>query len=238
MIASETNSLYLTRQHVRQIDATAIEQYGMQSLVLMENAGRGATDVLERLGIAGLVVICCGHGNNGGDGLVMARHLELRGHDVKVLILPPEGKSVSDSENWLSPDAAANWKILKAAGTPVEIVADVPQSLLCLQEADWIVDALLGTGACGEPRAPLDLVIDTINAAGKRTLAVDLPSGLDCDTGQPATHGIRASHTVTFVAQKIGFANPAAKSFTGEVHVTDIGIPRRLWEALIVRSRS
>jgi NAD(P)H-hydrate epimerase len=96
--------------------------------------------------------------------------------------------------------------------------------------ADWIVDALLGTGARGEPRPPLDAVIDQINAAAAPTLAIDLPSGLDCDTGEPARHTIRAAQTCTFVAAKPGFLTPGAEQFTGCVHVLDIGAPRRLVE--------
>ena len=97
-----------------------------------------------------------------------------------------------------------------------------------MSAATWIVDALLGTGARGEPRPPLDAVIDQINAAGVPTLAVDLPSGLDCDTGQPARHTIRAAETCTFVALKRGLPAPGADSYTGTVHVLDIGVPRRL----------
>ena len=99
--------------------------------------------------------------------------------------------------------------------------------------ADWIVDAMLGTGARGEPRPPIDAAIDWMNAQPARKLAVDVPSGLDCDTGEPAVHTIRADHTCTFAAMKIGFTQPAAKPFTGTVHVCDIGVPPRLIEELI-----
>src|SRR4029077_4571708 len=96
--------------------------------------------------------------------------------------------------------------------------------------AAWLIDALLGTGAVGEPRPPFDAAIDWMNARTTNTnlLAVDLPSGLDCDTGQPAAHTVRADHTCTFAAMKIGFTQPAAKSFTGEIHECDIGVPPRL----------
>jgi NAD(P)H-hydrate epimerase len=100
-----------------------------------------------------------------------------------------------------------------------------------LQGADWIVDALLGTGARGEPRPPLDEVIRRLNRQDARRLAVDLPSGLDCDTGQVADATIRADHTCTFVAAKAGFRAETAREFLGQVHVLDIGVPRRLVEA-------
>jgi NAD(P)H-hydrate epimerase len=92
----------------------------------------------------------------------------------------------------------------------------------------WIVDALLGTGATGDPRPPLDIVIEWINAQPGKKLAVDVPSGLDCDTGEPSAHTVRADHTCTFVAMKIGFMQPAAKPFVGEIHVCDIGVPPHL----------
>jgi NAD(P)H-hydrate epimerase len=97
-----------------------------------------------------------------------------------------------------------------------------------------VVDALLGTGARGEPRPPLDAVIDQINAAPAKRLAVDLPSGLDCDTGAAAMHTIRANETCTFVAMKRGFLVPGAERYTGRMHVLDIGAPRRLVEEVIL----
>ena len=102
-----------------------------------------------------------------------------------------------------------------------------------LADANWIVDALLGTGARGEPRPPLDAVIDQINAAAAKRLAVDLPSGLDCDTGVAARHTIRADETCTFVAMKRGFLSPGADRYTGRVHVLDIGAPRKLVEEIV-----
>jgi NAD(P)H-hydrate epimerase len=103
------------------------------------------------------------------------------------------------------------------------------------RDADWLVDALLGTGAVGEPRPPFDGTIDWINArpAKTRALAVDVPSGLDCDTGQPASNTVRADHTCTFAAMKIGFLQPAARPFTGTIHVCDIGVPPGLIDEVV-----
>jgi NAD(P)H-hydrate epimerase len=97
-----------------------------------------------------------------------------------------------------------------------------------LEGADWIVDALLGTGAVGEPQSPIGVAIEAVNRAGKKVMAVDLPSGLDCDTGLAAHNTIVADHTCTFVAVKPGFLVDGADRFTGRVHVIDIGVPRRL----------
>jgi len=214
--------LCLTRDQCRQIDRRAIEDYGIQGLVLMENAGRGTVDVLERLGINGLVVILCGKGNNAGDGFVIARHLEIRNHACKVLLLFPPSE--------LSGDAAANFAILEKTNVPI---VETPHSLHPhAPGADWIVDAMLGTGARGEPRPPLDAAIDWMNAQPSRKLAVDVPSGLDCDTGKPAVHTIRADHTCTFAAMKSGFSQPAAAPFVGTIHICDIGVPPRLLREL------
>jgi NAD(P)H-hydrate epimerase len=181
-------------------------------------------------------VILCGKGNNAGDGFVIARHLDIRGHDCRVLLLAPSDE--------LRGDAATNLAILQNTKTPIVNLAqragassppflppDLRQQLdNYVRSAAWLVDALLGTGAQGNPRPPFDVAIDCINSREKETrvLAVDVPSGVDCDTGQPSEDTVRADHTCTFAAMKTGFTNPAATPFTGEVHVCDIGVPREL----------
>jgi NAD(P)H-hydrate epimerase len=99
--------------------------------------------------------------------------------------------------------------------------------------ADWLIDAMFGTGARGEPRPPFDTAIEWMNAQPSRKLAVDVPSGLDCDTGEPAVHTIRADHTCTFGVMKIGFTIPAAREFTGTIRVCDIGVPPRLIDDVV-----
>jgi NAD(P)H-hydrate epimerase len=199
----------------------------MSGLVLMENAGRGCVDTLCTLGVRGPVVVVCGKGNNAGDGFVIARHLDLRGVSVKVVLMGPPGE--------LRGDAAANYGIvrlsqLQIVEVPASFQPDIFQNSLA--GAEWIVDALLGTGATGAPRPPLDAAIRLMNAASAKRLAVDLPSGLDCDTGEPADPTFRADHTCTFVAEKVGFTNPAARPWLGEVHVLDIGAPSRLLNSI------
>jgi NAD(P)H-hydrate epimerase len=216
------------RDESRAIDRRAMEEYGLCGLVLMENAGRGVADRLESLGIAGPVVICCGKGNNAGDGFVIARHLDLRGWPIRVFVW-------AEAEE-LTGDAGVNFRVLQKMDVPLLLFGKNYQSAKLgdsLAGAAWIVDALLGTGARGEPRAPLDAVIDQLNASDVPKLAVDLPSGLDCDTGAAAKHTIRAAHTCTFIAPKIGFSAPGAERYTGQVHVLDIGAPRRLVEEVL-----
>jgi len=215
---------FLSRAQVSELDRRAIEEYGVPGVVLMENAGRGAAEILLRLGVHGQVVLCCGKGNNGGDGFVIARHLDNAGVPVRVLLFcAPED---------LTGDAAINQRILARAGLPLQVFTgealDAGRLRQELAPAEWVVDALFGTGLSGPVRAPLNRVITAINECPARVLAVDIPSGLDCDTGEPLGPTVRAHHTVTFVAQKKGFANPAAGPWLGRVHVADIGAPRVL----------
>jgi NAD(P)H-hydrate epimerase len=216
--------MFLSREQVRAIDRRAIEEFGVPGVVLMENAGRGAAEVLRSLGISGRVVICCGKGNNGGDGFVIARHLDNEQVPVRVLFFSrPED---------LAGDAAVNYRIIAKSSLSIVTCPIQPLDDKAMRGelagADWVVDALFGTGLTGPVRAPFDQVIAAINAGPGRVLAVDIPSGLDCDTGQPLGATVRAHHTVTFVAPKKGFAHPAAQPWLGQVHVVAIGAPRRL----------
>ncbi|HWB00167.1 MAG TPA: NAD(P)H-hydrate epimerase [Pirellulales bacterium] len=216
----------LSRDQSRAIDERAVREFGMPSLLLMENAGRGTVDVMLRLELPGPFAVCCGVGNNGGDGFVIARHLDLRGQVVRVFVWGDLTK--------MSPDAATNLAILERTGIDIEPFGsrhDADRLRRGLEGAGCAVDALLGTGARGNPRPPLDAVIRQLNAAHCAKVAVDLPSGLDCDTGLPGDPTFVADHTVTFVDRKVGFDAPGATTFTGLVHVTDIGAP------LAVRSK-
>ena len=220
----------LTRDEVRRVDARAIEGYGLPGIVLMENAGRGAAELLHALaGGPRRVAVACGRGNNGGDGFVVARHLENLGHDVRVLL-------ACDPQAFRG-DAAVNHAVAVRSGLAVTALEGAPAAAwaAALAGSDWIVDALLGTGASGAPRGTLVTAIDAINAAaagGTRVLALDIPSGLDCDTGAAPGACVRAAHTATFVAPKVGLAAPGAATFTGTVHGIGIGVPRRLLEEI------
>jgi NAD(P)H-hydrate epimerase len=216
--------MFLTREQVRELDRRAAEEFGLPTLVLMENAGRSAAELLMRLNPGRRpTVVVCGKGNNGGDGFVIARHLDNHGWPVAVWLFAGPGE--------LHGDARVNFHVLERSGIPHRSLGpgeDVPAELA--QADGWIVDALFGTGLSGLLREPFDRVVSAVNASPARVLAVDIPSGLDCDTGEPLGPTVRAHHTVTFVAAKAGFANPASRQWTGEVHVADIGAPRRLVE--------
>jgi NAD(P)H-hydrate epimerase len=212
----------LSREEARELDRRASEEFGIPSIVLMENAGRGAAELLVRLGVHGPVTVCCGKGNNGGDGFVIARHLDIQGVPVRVYLfgLPEE----------LTPDAGTNYRILERAGFPRHVFPGKEVDGAALRQelagAEWVVDALFGTGLKGPVRPPYDQVIGAINDSPARVLAVDIPSGLDCDTGLPLGPTVRARHTATFLALKKGYTNPEAREWLGQVHVVDIGVPR------------
>ncbi len=212
----------LTRDEVRSVDACAIETLGIPGLILMENAGRGAADeVCRRLGdVEGKrIAIVAGGGNNGGDGLVIARHLAIRGAFVTTFLVAPEDKITGDAKTNLDAIRALQHEIRRVEQH------ELPKLSRLLDGVDLIVDAAGGTGIRGELREPLATVVEQINAAEAAVLAVDIPTGLDCDTGSPEGGCVRADWTVTFAADKAGFHADGAEAFTGEVVVADIGIP-------------
>lgn len=218
----------LSRDEVRALDRRAIEHYGVPGVVLMENAGRGAAELAVRLWPAAQrVVILCGPGNNGGDGFVIARHLELAGRAVRVLLAAPTDRFAGD--------AATMLEIVRRSDIPhVDLAGAATDAWrAALADADLVIDALLGTGAVGPPRGTVATAITALAAiaVGPRppaVLAIDLPSGLDADSGAAAQPCVRADATATFVARKRGFAAPGAAAVTGAVHVVAIGAPAAL----------
>ncbi len=217
------NELPLTRDQVRLVDKHAIEEFGMPGVILMENASRGTADWLVELRTDDRpVLIVCGKGNNGGDGFAIARHLDNRGIPVEVLLFA-EPESIHG-------DAAINLYILKQMSVPLLVLPEPAVVQERFAAAGWVVDALLGTGMTSAPHEPFANVIRAINQRGGYVLAVDVPSGLDCNTGTPYEPTVRASHTATFVAPKVGFAQ--ARAWTGEVRVIDIGVPRQVIEGV------
>lgn len=215
MMRHET--IRLTRAQVRQIDRLAIEEYHIPGIVLMENAARGVADEVQRIlpGKTRPIAIFCGAGNNGGDGFALARHLHNRGFEVEVVLL-------TDPDQ-IKADAAINLQIIQKMGLYITLGAVRRR----LTRQALLVDAIFGTGLNRAPSEPFASAIEQINAFALPVLAVDVPSGLDCDSGEPLGACIRAVKTVTFVAEKAGFANPQSQSYTGEVVVADIGAP---WE--------
>ncbi len=211
--------MFLSASQCRDADQAAIEIFGIPGIVLMENAGKRCADILLQRA-PNYVTLFCGPGNNGGDGFVIARHLASAGVSTKIFLF--------GSPNRLSADSAANLDIVKRMNLDVTIVEsfsiDHSHEWSEPGEDDWYVDALLGTGSSGPPREPFGQVIESINQSNAKVLAVDVPTGLDCDSGIPSERTLIADLTCTFVAQKTGFQNPAARSCLGDVQVVEIGI--------------
>ncbi len=216
----------LTRESVRELDRQAIEDYGIPSIVLMESAGRAcAEEALRMLGDATEpALVLCGPGNNGGDGLVIARTLVNRGRRARVVFVGAHDKLEAGSD-----DFRTNLRLWRGLGEAVEVVANEREAV-DLPGAPLVVDALFGTGLTRELGPPWSSAIDAANASGAPILAVDLPSGLDANTGEVLGTAIRAATTVSFVARKPGFAIGAGPELCGRVVVAEIGIPRFLIE--------
>lgn len=210
--------LTVTRDEVRQLDALAISQCGINSLVLMENAARGLVDAILAHSPTRIVFLC-GPGNNGGDGLAAARILASSDRPTEVRLVTA-GKQLSN-------DASCNLEILNRCGVdaPESAPEQLSSELKSLQTSDLIVDCLLGTGIRGAIRAPWEDVVNAANRSPAPILAADLPSGLDCDTGCGTGACIEARQTVTFAALKKGFLNPDAQRYTGTVTLAHIGMP-------------
>jgi NAD(P)H-hydrate epimerase len=191
----------------------------------MENAGRSCAELIkEKLSSIAAPKVCifCGTGNNGSDGYVIARHLLNNGFNVVMVICGDRTK--------IKGDAKINIDILEKLSQPIKTL-DLSNSDIAAQvkklagEADMFVDALFGTGLSGQLSSEYKQLIESINALSRPVLAVDIPSGLDCDTGLPLGAAIKAAYTVTFVAMKKGFfAAKDATKYTGEIFVASIGV--------------
>ncbi len=228
----------MTKEQVRAVDSWAINTLGIPGVVLMENAGRSCAELIkDKLKDIAEPKVCifCGTGNNGGDGYVIARHLLNSSFEVVVVICGSREK--------VKGDAKINLDILERLGQPTSRAGDstsrqveqlnlrdgdVPAQVKTFAgDADMVVDGLFGTGLSGQLSDEYKQLIETINACNCPILAVDIPSGLDCDSGS-AIGGlgaaIRASYTVTFVAVKKGFASKGAAQYTGEIFVASIGV--------------
>lgn len=206
-----------TAEQMRSLDQRAISEYGMPSLLLMENAGRAVAErAAARLAATGgrRVTVLCGSGNNGGDGFVVARHLHNRGYAVECLLAAERERSKGE--------AKANLELAERFG--LRLSGEIPERL----SGDLIIDALLGTGFTGEPRDTVARLIGLANDSGIPILAVDLPSGLNADTGRASGLVIRAVETVTFGLPKVGLVSSPGRELAGEITVADISLPRAL----------
>jgi NAD(P)H-hydrate epimerase len=218
----------VTAEEMAELDRIAIEEVGIPGIVLMENAGRGASEIMWRY-FPDLkekrVAVLAGGGNNGGDGFVIARHLWQQQVEVVVYCL-------KTLESYRA-DAQVNLQIIQRLGIPVEEHAHsktITALMKALTDADLLVDAILGTGLNAPVRGFYRDVIDLVNQVGKPVLAVDLPSGLNAGTGIPLGACIRADVTATFGLPKVGQLVTPGCDFVGHLEVVDIGLPRSVTE--------
>ncbi|MBL8888705.1 MAG: NAD(P)H-hydrate epimerase [Planctomycetaceae bacterium] len=225
----------MSRAQSRSVDRIAIQEFGFPSLILMENAASGAARFLQsryRPEVDGGILVVCGGGNNGGDGLAMARHLYNMGLPVSLLLAADRGQ--------LSHDCQVQWQIVRKTKMPIAAFSPNASPIgfanqwseawellsPVLGRLSWIVDAVLGTGSTGPLRPPLDLLVRKMQAIpATHRMALDLPTGWDCDSGPTGPDVFRATVTYTFVAHKISFQHPSAAEFLGEIVVGDIGVP-------------
>lgn len=226
----------LTRDAARAIDRACVEEFALPTIVLMENAALHAAGVaasmLDPPSEAARVLIVAGPGANGGDGLAIARHLHNQGVRVAILLAADPAS--------LKGDADVQLGVVQKMALPLTVwnaddpVASIDRAIEPIgSDVDLVIDALFGSGLRRDvvgPHATLIHALNTRIADGADALAVDVPSGLDIDTGEPRGVAIRADVTVTFAAAKVGFAAIAAQPFVGEVVVADIGAPRALVE--------
>jgi len=206
-----------TAAEMRAIDRLAAERYGVTGMELMERAGLAVSQAAERL-LCGRkqarVLVLCGKGNNGGDGFVAARLLARSGYCPQVWLA-----AATDA---LRGDAAANYRRAVLANVPIQEVDDTPSHL---PHADLVVDALLGTGLQSDVTGLYADLVRLANSAACPILAVDIPSGLDSDTGQPRGICVRATETVTLGLPKVGMVTYPGREYVGTLTVADIGLP-------------
>jgi hydroxyethylthiazole kinase-like uncharacterized protein yjeF len=212
----KTQNNPISSRQMRALEVNA-EYFGLDLLQLMELAGRNvAQEVTAKFPKGKCVAIVCGLGGNGGDGFVAARHLLSAGFEVTVFLV---GKARDISHI----SALRNYEVLRSLQSRVPVVEVTDSAAIPAIQADVVIDALLGTGTKGKLRAPISQVVDAINAAKGYKIAIDVPTGIDSDTGEVLGAAVEADLTVTFHRSKLGLEK--AKRHTGDVVVSDIGLP-------------
>jgi NAD(P)H-hydrate epimerase len=211
----------LTTSQMVEVDRLMIEEYQIELIQMMENAGRNLAELARRQ-LGGLIVgksiaILCGAGNNGGGGLVAARHLHNWGANVSL--------NLAFDPSRLKEIPAQQWRILRKMGLDSNEETD-------LSKVDLILDALIGYGLSGDPRQPVAGWIEKANNAGRPILALDAPSGLDTTSGIPGNPCIKAAATLTLALPKIGLLPREAKDNVGDLYLADISVPPELYQHL------
>jgi hydroxyethylthiazole kinase-like uncharacterized protein yjeF len=215
----------ITAEQMKKVDKAAIDEFGIPSLVLMENAGRAASDIAYNMLIdkKNRVICICGKGNNGGDGFVCTRHLINKGINVLVFL--------TCSRNKLKGDAKINFSILEKMNASIyeltkeDNFANLENEII---NSELVVDAIFGIGITGKIKEPYSKIIEIINKNKNKVLALDIPSGLDATEGISLGSCIKADKTITFAACKAGLVKNQGLEYSGKIIVADISIPKQL----------
>lgn len=222
--------LAVTVEQMREVDRVMVEEIGVSIVMMMENASRNIAVIVRRMLGNSVkdkkIVILCGKGNNGGDGLGAARHLINFGAVCKVFLATEADK--------LNPNAKAQYTILKQINAEVNEYGSFSDAHLTshLGFSDLIIDAILGYNLRGNPKEPIATLIRLANDSRKLILAVDIPSGLNGDTGEPNDPTIKATTTLTLALPKVGLLTDSAKQNVGELYVADLSVPKSVYDRL------
>lgn len=210
----------ITVEQMTEVDRRMIEVYNIELIQMMENAGRNLADLAQRMTFSqpdSAILVMCGAGNNGGGGLVAARHLINRGLQIAVHLTSDESK--------LKDIPRHQWSILKNMGVQS---LEEPK----IDSYDLIIDAMIGYGLMGPPRGDLSRWIEMINASQTPILSLDVPSGLDASTGIPYHPCTHAQATLTLALPKTGLMTPEAKPYVGKLYLADISVPDQLFTSM------
>ena len=211
---------YVTVKQIRELEDAALTKHGIALSILMENAGKAVADQAAGLVKKGApIAVFCGYGNNGGDGMVAARYLIKNGYQVKVFL--------AGSFRAFSEETNANYKALIDLGySPISISTkvEIEKRFQEMAKPEVIIDAIFGIGIHGMLSDFYLKLIDKINAIASPVISVDIPSGLEADSGESLGIAVQADKTVTFGYPKAGFKNPKAKVYLGELIIADIGL--------------
>jgi len=220
-VQEKSGVVYVTAEEMRRIDDITIREFHVDVIMLMENAGRAtaalAMRMLQGTALGKRVACLIGGGNNGGDGMVAARHLANWGADVKVI--------AGTTKDRMKDEPLRQLRIMEEMKIPI-LSANYD-----LRDYDLLVDGLFGYGLEGDPRDRVAMIIKDANSSGRPILALDLPSGMNATTGEAYRPCIRATATLTLALPKTGFLEPNASRLVGDLFLADISIPRQVYQS-------
>jgi NAD(P)H-hydrate epimerase len=218
----------VTTAQMAEVDRLMIERYGISLIQMMENAGKNLAELARRrLGRKvrrKRIKVLCGAGNNGGGGMVAARHLSNWGAEIQVVLATAEYKLKDVPEQ--------QWRILQAMGIAKNTSVIYKDSFAEMEQPDLILDALIGYGLSGDPRGPAADWIEWMNGSGVPVISLDAPSGLDTTSGIPGNPCVRADATLTLALPKTGLLSPEAEPYVGDLFLADISVPPTLYRQM------